>query len=694
VSVIFINALLWPLALLVALPLAVHLFARARPRVMAFSSVEFIQRALRFTQRVRKPKDWLLLALRTAAAAALLLLFLRPVLFSRGGGGLFERRNVVVILDASASMGWTDGSQTRFAGACAEASEILAGLSSRDAANVILAGTAPQSFFPAMGGNSGYLQEELRRARLTSEAVDPESALRLAARLLSGQEGRKEICVVSDFQASNWRGIQANLPPDIGLTCVRAARGDAPNAALVRVAIDPARPLPGEEATVSCEVANFSGTPQRKTVALSLESERASREAVLPAWGRATVLFKHRVGASSPFTVSVSLSEDGFPGDDRRWAVVEPAEALRVGLRAFGKGEATAAAWARGCRALGWARPETLTPEAIESPDTRCDFLMLSGWDGMSPASVRGWLERGVPVVWYPADGMPLSRVASVLTNAAAASETEAKAVWETMPEGVSLKVGVPEHPVFKAFAGGEYGDPARGRVRGRLALSASQLPPGEPLLVYADGTPAIWLCRGPLPLVLWNIPLDKGLSSVQNQGEYVPFLGELLTGVRRGVADASRLAREGVPGQPLAWRPGLEIRAEDVRLKSADGSDVPLLPPDASGGMRVSERIARPGVYDWAVGERAVSRQVVNFPEAESDLRSLSDAEIKGLGALAAASGRVVREWQAGIPLWPRLLWISLALLLCEGAVAALDSFRKPAKASGEPDAPGTESA
>ena len=693
-SVLFINAVLWPLALLAALPLIVHLFARARPPQIDFSSVAFIQRALRFTQRVRKPKDWLLLLLRTAAAAAVVLLFLRPVMFSHGGGGLFERRNVAVILDTSASMGWSDGSQTRFAVACAEASEILAGLSSRDAADVILAGAAPHAVFPAMGGNIGYLQGEVRRARLTSEALDPEAAIRLAARLLNGQEGRKEICVVSDFQASNWRGVKPRLPPDIGLTCVGTARGEAPNASVLRVEVDPARPLPDEEATVLCDVANFSGAPQRKTVVLAVEAARNSREAVIPAWGRATVLFKQRIASAEPFTVNASLAEDGFPGDDRRWAVTEPADVLRVGLISFGKGEATAEAWARGCRALGWARPEALTLEALASPETRCDVLMLSGWDGMEPGRVRGLLEHGVPVVWWPAAGMPLARVKAVLSNAAPAGDAGGKTVWEDKPEGFRLRVASPEHPVFRAFAGGEYGDPARGRVRGRLALAAAHLPPGEPLLAYADGTPALWLCRGSLPLVLWNIPLDKGLSSVQDQGEFVPFLGELLLEARRGSPGTARLARACVPGQSLTWRPGLDIRADAVRLRGADGGDVPLRLLDTDGGTLVSDRIERPGVYDWTVGERALSREVANFPVAESDLRPLSGSELKGLGALTAASGREVREWQAGIPLWPRLLWIALALLLCEGAVAAFDAFKRPAKARVETDTPGTEAA
>jgi len=685
VSVLFLNAILWPLAILVALPLIVHLFARARPPLVDFSSVEFIQRALRFTQRIRKPKDWLLLVLRTLAVAAMILLFLRPVLFSHGGGRLFEQRNVVVILDASASMGWSDGSQTRFAVACAEASEILAGLSLRDAADVILAGAVPRPVFPAMGGNIGYLQGAIRQARLTSEALDPEAALRQALRLLNGQEGRKEICVVSDFQASNWRGIQPRLPPDVGLTCVSVVHGEAPNAALMRVDMDPARPLPGEEATLLCEVANFSGKPQRKTVVLAVDSARTSRETLIPPWGRANVLFKQRISSSASFTVSVSLAEDHFPGDDRRWARVDPADALRVGLLSFGTGEATAAVWAKGCRALGWARPEPLTMQDLLNPETRCDILMLSGWDGTEPERVRRFLESGVPVVWYPAAGMPLVRLRSVLMKDAPVVDAGPKLIWEDKPESFRLKVTSPNHPIFRAFADGEYGDPARGRVRGRFAVTTTQLPAGEALMSYMDGTPALWMCRGELPLLLWNIPLDEGISSVQKQGEFVPFLGEFLLEVRRGSPGSIRAASECLPGQTLTWRPGLEVRTDEVRLRGPDDAEVPVRLVEMAGGGLWSDRIERPGVYSWVVGDRVIRHEVVNFPAVESDLRPLSVSEIKGLGALTAASGREVREWQAGIPLWPRLLWIALALLLCEGTVAAFDVSRRAAKARDE---------
>jgi hypothetical protein len=319
---------------------------------------------------------------------------------------------------------------------------------------------------------------------------------------------------------------------------------------------------------------------------------------------------------------------------------------------------------------------------------------LLAGWDGTEPERIRRLLEQGVPAVWYPAMSLPLARLQSALTNAAPEGAVDAQAAWEEKSEGWRLAVAAPDHPVFRAFATGEYGDPARGIVRGRLALKTAQLPDGETLLAYADGTPALWLARGSLPLALWNIPLDQGLSSVQNQGEFVPLLGELLLALRRGSPTAVRAAREHVPGERLAWQPGLEIRAAEIRMEGPDGTAVPVDRIETSGGTLMSGRLERLGVYAWFEGERVIGREVVNFPAAESDLRLLPGSEIKQLGAVTASSGRDVREWQAGIPVWQTLVGVALALLLCEGAVAASDSFKRQRKERAKIGAPGAESA
>lgn len=672
-SLFLSNLVLWPLLALIAVPVLIHLFARARPPVYEFSSVEFIRRILKHTLRVRKPRDWLLLILRTLAVALLVFVFLRPMLFAHAVGNPFQKRNVVVVLDSSASMGWAEGSQTRFAVACAEASETLAGLSGRDAANVILAGMKARPVFPSVGPNIAYLQGEIRRAQVTAGTVDPGTALQLAVKLLQGREGRKEICVFSDFQASNWRGVAAEIPPDIGLTCVSVAKSDAPNCAITRLVADPVRPLQGEDVTLVCEVVNYSEQTQRRTVVLGVEENRSSQETVLPPWGRATLRFRHRVTVPAPFVATVSLTDDAFPADDRRWLVVEPRDMLRVGVVGFEGGDVTAAVWSRAVRALGWARADMRDAAWLGNPSWDYDVVMLAGWNGDDPARVRRFLGKGVPVIWCPGTNTPAARLSGVLSNVVSSAGRKLEPVaWQRQAEAWKLNIATPGHALFRIFGGGEYGDPARGVIHGRLFMKAADLPTGSALLAYSDGVPALWACEGDSPLYVWNIPIDKTLSSWAAQGEFVPFLGELILSSRCGMSGLARPGNEYSPGQMLVWRPEFLVRVEDVRVRFPDGAALPAKVAETGGGLLMAGPAEQLGSYAWLIRDKVIKRDAVNFVPMESDLRPLSTPEIKAMGALVGASGRAVREWQDGITLWPMLLAAGLLILLCEGLVAA----------------------
>ena len=70
-SLTFANAGLAALLLLGAVPVLIHLFARSRPPAFAFPSVAFLRRVARRTARVKRPQEWLLLAIRTLLALAL-----------------------------------------------------------------------------------------------------------------------------------------------------------------------------------------------------------------------------------------------------------------------------------------------------------------------------------------------------------------------------------------------------------------------------------------------------------------------------------------------------------------------------------------------------------------------------------------------------------------------------------------------
>ena len=64
-------------------------------------------------------------------------------------------------------------------------------------------------------------------------------------RLLEGAEGKREICVISDFQATGWEGTVLAAPPGIDVATVRVGEGAAPNLAIGGLYCDPPAALAG-----------------------------------------------------------------------------------------------------------------------------------------------------------------------------------------------------------------------------------------------------------------------------------------------------------------------------------------------------------------------------------------------------------------------------------------------------------------
>jgi hypothetical protein len=661
-SVVLLNAILAPFLALVAVPLLIHLFARSKPPVYRFSSVEFILRIIRSTMRVKRPQDWLLLAIRTLLYSAVILLFLQPLFFAkRRLASPFQKKNVVLVVDATASMAYTEGAQTRFAAACAEASEILSGLSSRDTANIVWLDSSPDSVFPSMGVNMRYLQGALRRARVTSEAGDVREAVGLACRMLEGAEGVREVCVISDFQATAWQDVaELDVPSSIELIHVKVGAATAENVAITGLSCNPTRPLVGEEVTVSCDVFNFSPQPKRAAVFLNAGESRQSQDMMVPSWEKVTAIFRHVFTRAGDFPVTVSLGEDSFAGDDVRRTIAGVREHLRVGLL---EGEPeTARVWRRALDALGWARTESISPRDLAG-ELPFDAILLSGWDGSSPGNLRAKLTQGRTVVCFPARDVSSAAVSALAGGAG--TEHSAPMRWEGLPDGRGVKMESEDDEVFELFADGEYGDPSRGTFKSRLAVPRSAVPGGAVLMAYDDGVPALVKHKTRGSLFLWNMPLDG--SGWASQVEFLPFLAELLLVSRTDDAGAGRA--EFMPGELVSWRLDREILLSDVRLVDGTGS---VLPVREDRGGATASFVARdslgPGLYRWSFRGKQVGCSVVNFPVVESDLRAMSMKEVEKHCAVAVAGGSLVRRLRDGTKLWPYLLAAAFVLVLCEG--------------------------
>ena len=665
-NVVLLNAVLGPLLLLVAVPVIIHLFARSRPPQYRFSSVVFILKILRSTMRIKRPQDWLLLVMRTLLFALAIFLFLRPLFFSqRRLAGRFERKNVVLIVDATASMAYVEGGQTRFAAACAEASEIIGGLSARDRANIVWLKREPEPVFPSLGKNVAYLRDALRRARVTSEAGDTDAAVQAAVLLFDGQAGKNEVCIISDFQRTGWDTSKLTMPDGIEVINVQVGSAEAANGAVMDIYCDPTEPLIGELATVYCDVSNYSSEPRRRKLFLNLPGSRQSRELMIPAWGRATALFRHKFKAAGPQVASVSLSEDGFSEDDERWKVIKVRESLTVGM--FAADEQCAAAWKKVLDALGWATVRHITAADLTG-ELDHDVLMLSGWNGEGRDRLRARIEEGSVVVCNPAHDCAIADVVA-LAGPLSADPPAGRMRWESSSERLGVSVENVEDELFALFAEGEYGDPARGTFAGRLVFDRGALPSPRILLAYGDGVPALARVGGRSGFVLWNMTLDPDRTSWAGHVEFLPFVSELLLCSRRRTQVVG--GQEFVPGSRATCSFEREVLPEDLVLRRSDGSTVPVVEFRREGAVGFSsEKLPETGLYTWEYRGSVWDRAVVNFAVVESDLRAMSEAELSREGTVTVRGGSAVRNLRDGLQLWPYLLAMVVATIVAEGLV------------------------
>jgi len=662
----FPQPLLISLVALVGVPILIHLYARARPPVFHFSSVEFLQRILRQTRRIRRPQDLLLLILRSLLFLLLILMFLQPVLQHAGAeSGLGVQRTVIVIVDASASMAYLEGAQSRFTAACAEAAEVLQGMRSGDRSNLIWLRSPPVPVFSEPGVNVTYLRDELRKGQITKEPADWRSALRMAVEMLRDQEGRRELCLVSDFQASNWEEAQDEIPSDIVTMIVPVGEEPGENVALTRLFWTPTVPLASEPVTLFCDVENFSDVPQEKSIVLRAGSRREERRVLIPAWEKATVAFSLASDAPGWMPVSVHSEADSFPFDNDRYAAIHVVGRLRIGIYP-GEPE-TAGYWERALQAIDWAQPELFQLDGALLSD-RYDLLMLSGWNGEKPDEVLAALRRDIPTIWYPAAGTPL-KAAEFLLGQDWGMDAGGM-TWEQPRKTLHLEAGEGFEEVFGIFRGGNAGDPTRGTFLGRLAFEIPSDAEAVSVLQYTDGQPALarFAAR---PLTLWNLPLQSTFSDWAGRIEFLPILGELLLSSRVSQSGSASV-RSTVPGASLKRSLPGTLLAEDLVVESDQGGRHSVARREAEHETWfATEPVSEPGLYTWKNNDEPFAFTAVNFPPVESDLRRAPNPEQAAKDAKVLRQGRHAEVVREGIKMWPWFLVAALGVVLIEGAVA-----------------------
>jgi len=699
----------------VSLPVIIHLLAKFRVREVRWAATRFLLTAVKRDQRRLKVQDLLLLLLRCAVLALLVFAFARPTFqpedrIAMATGAPFT---VAVLLDQSASMGASDGVQTRFEAARAEALDFLAAFPADSAAALFLAHDGYSAPVARPSTDIALVRRNVELARLGDRGTDFKPALHAAFETLRNIEGRREIHLFTDNQATGWSqlaAIRAELAeePEIRAVIHAPAGAPGPNLALASLRPDTATPVAGQPFRLLAEVANFGDTPATNVrVTLSVDGDVPSADAVidqLAPGGSRFVPLLVRLPSSGHHTLTAALPPDRLTFDNTRVHALEIAPPSAVLVVESRNGPAP---W----QGTGHFLASALVP--VPPEQTPSYYLQV---ERKTAAEVQPSQLSNYSVVFLCDAGPLPPAVASALDDfvktggglVVMPGEATPAAVYATDPWIGLLPagLGLPLEPVDGAFAPGPYdhalltpwNDPAAGTLGairaarvfplletpGRAAATLLRLADGSPFIVAQDYERGRVVLFAAPPVPAWtNLPLHPA---------FVPLVHRLYSTTARTTATELNLA----PGQPFQAVVPIGQLNKDIyqRGPARDARPIAVGRVELVGNqamVRIKDTAAA-GAHAVYIGqtEQPDLLFAVQPPDGESDLRALAadilDPDVDP--ATAAEPATIASEpADTGFKLpTDQQLWtwiiaaaaiLSLAELLC-----ALRASRRPATA------------
>jgi hypothetical protein len=695
-------------ALSLGLPILIHYLTRARGTPFLYPPVRFVREAAAARRRVSRLRDFLVLALRTLAVAALAAAFARPLLRApqaAGPGPANGGRWLVVILDASRSMGAQAEGATPFSVAQREAADLLR-RPELERSDVLVAGQRPRPIFGRLSSNLVSLRQEIERARVLPEMFDPSAALAEAADLLkpldAAARAAGEIVVLTDLQRSNWSTASfAPLPADVPVRIVDAARGlKIPgNAAILRVRSG-GLPTVGRPLTIAVDVANYGDLAIARDLEFSMDDLSVRRRVTLGPGVRREEQFVVVPARGGPRigTARLTGGRDALPEDDARGVVVPVRDQCRIVLLTAGdSGQVGHPAYFVD-RALAASTEAAFKVDAVkpgrleddpESSIARADLLVLVEPGRLSRPAVEAvarMLSRGLPVLYAlqkPADADVVADLESVMGPALvlpvgyvppARNASSRFLVWADVAR-----------PPFKVFGAGLDRFTRELVLTGGLGTAPRGRDEEEVVRArYSDGTAALVVVPAQLgKLALLNLPL-AGPQHAGRSALLVPLLQELVLDLLEGTASGA--SRSGIAGHafslPLPSSRTSKTPLSDWRIIGENGAPAegPRLVEDKGGPVVLWSPADRPGDYRVMNQDRVEEAFTIGLPPEESDLARIDPKVLEE----RIARGRSVRVTGAESQdprekkdreLWPILVAGAIAAFLME--LAVLRMFR-----------------
>ncbi len=706
--------LLSPLYLLglaaIALPVLIHLIRHRKVTVVAWAAHRFLNVVLRRLQRKRRLNDLLLLLLRCLLFVLLALLFARPFMGGSGSSAMGEAQTVILVLDASGSMGSSNGVRSNMDAAREQGIAVLAGLAPGSEAGLIVFSEEALPVVSPPVRDLDLVRRELERVSALPAGSNLAPALEAAMKMLKGKS-RARIVVITDARIGVWSEREkleqlGELAAENNLSLQAIRVGDAaPNLGIVSLASATERPITGQPLAVTATVRNGGSSPSVRTrMSFSLDDDAGLAEAWLPALEpgqSAPVVVELRIDEPGWHSLSARLSGDGLALDDVRSIGLFVGPKMRVALVEGPTSPCRGVAPGFFLKAAAVPVPVKQRrnfPVAVESWEAAqltenqlegVSVVMLAGVTRLERAQQQAlldFLRNGGGVLVTPpagervreayvtrpvlADMLPLqglSFVESEMTFAAGPPYASPITAWWDSGRSGSLQ----------SFVVSAY-------LRGTLREGATVVLPledGSPLLSSID--------EGAGRVLFASIPLEASWSELPLSPQFVPLVQRSL----QWLAAQSEAPAEVSPGERWSMDVAAAQAGQPFYVSSPRQPGLPLMAGEveyAQGrGVIAFSTTADPGVYRVYLDPEGepVGAFGVNPSSDETDLRAQPDdlapswayaAGISGDTAVHAPVGFLARL-QSYLPeIWTLIAYVMLLLGAVELYLA--QRFSRPA--------------
>jgi hypothetical protein len=674
----FLSPFLLAWAAVLAVPLWLHLRRKRRQTPVEFPSLRYLKMAAARMKRQARVEDLALLLLRLLLLALLTFAFARPVLRSSstwfGAGRSVES---VVVIDATASMGWRGPGGTRLDAAKRLAHEWIAGLADSDAVALWVLTDRLEPVVPVPIVERGLLFRKLD-ALTPSEGSASLAPVFNAAREWANTRGagRKELVVITDNQAAAWdwpaEGFFRRAWQRGGMSLVVLAPDSvrASNICVAAVVWGGRAVREGSLLSGVVTLVNHGDAAVNDLLECRFGGQVLLRKPVaLPAGGSVEVPLALPVPASAGPVLAgeLALAGDALACDDR-WCFALPLRRAHNALvvdRSGGLG--------------GGMRPSFFLTRALTAGGAgKALAIDVAAWSTQETDGIDSvWFTRGAV-----SDGGAWAKAlafadggGTVVVTADSQAEPLPDAWPVTAGEEMSLPAGriatrllVPAHPLFDGVWGEQTAFPPLPQKTVRRGEPAAG---GNVLATLAGEFPLlVEMPRGKGRVYWLNASADRSWGDLPLSPAFVPLVQQ--------IARARELALQSTSSCWVgeAWPDLSEFPGTAAWPTADDGT--------------AATRVLHSGLYDAVSNDGKTQwRCAVNVRRAESDLRATDSAKLQAmLPGRVVAGAQGIREWREEIrrevPLWPWVLGVAALVFLAEGWASAHAARRREAAAGG----------